>query len=77
VDVDAVLWLAAEAEVDVPTSEFLSQICMGKKTIFGCEGTKKSHSIQMKWEYILVNKNENAINTMLKLSPVSYQLSAI
>jgi hypothetical protein len=32
----------------------------------GCEGTKKSHSIQMKWEYILVNKNENAVNAMLK-----------
>ena len=27
----------------------------------GCEGTKKSHSIQMKWEDFLVNKIENAI----------------
>ena len=39
-DVDAVLWLAAEAEVDVPTPEFLSQICMGKKAIFGAKVQK-------------------------------------
>lgn len=29
----------------------------------------------MKWEYILVNKNENAINTKLKLSPVNFCMS--
>lgn len=40
VDVDAVLWLAAETEVDVPTPEFLSQICMGKKAIFGAKVQK-------------------------------------
>ena len=43
----------------------------------GCEGTKKSHSIQMKWEYILVNKNENAINTGLDFGGLNFQTSGL